>query len=285
MSFTPFGAYERGKAYTFALKPPLSALDGAPLLDPYAVTYTTAGYLAVSEVFPSGRGGAAPVDSAITVVFDRPVAPLTLPSAADELSQPLSIQPATAGRGEWLNSAVYTFRPSPPLKSGQTYSVRVSSDLEAVDGAPMEAGYFWTFETANVSIVSIDPPVGATSLGLEPKIQIRFNQVMDRSAIEGSFYLRLLPSSDDGGLGGSFAWAEDGRGFVFTPEARLELDSVYEAGFSPGLRPELRFGSAQATPSWRYQTVPEPFIAATEPTDGAQDVDRGGFSLYSSHPR
>lgn len=280
LRFTPSGAFERGSAYTLTITPPLRALDGTPLLDPFEVTYTTAGYLAVSEVFPSGRGGAASVDSAITVVFDRPVVPLTLPSAAQELPQPLSIQPAMAGWGEWLNSAVYTFRPASPLKSGQTYRVTVSADIEAVDGAAMESAFTWTFETANASILSIDPPLSATSLGLDPKIQIRFNQVMDRSAIEGAFYLRLLPSSDDVGLGGSFTWAEDGMGFAFAPDARLELDSIYEAGFSPDMVPALRFGSAQAAPSWRYQTVPAPGIVATEPIDGAQDVARGGFSLF-----
>ena len=280
LRFTPVSAYERGQTYTFALKPPLSALDGAPLLDPYEVTYTTVGYLAVSEVFPSARGDAVPVDSAITVVFDRPVAPLTLPSAAADLPQPLSIQPATAGRGEWVSSAVYTFTPAAPLKSGQTYRVTVSSDLEAVDGAPMATGYSWTFDTANPSIISIDPPPGTTSLGLEPKLQLRFNQVMDQRAIEDAFYLRQLPGSDTGDLAGSFVWAEDGLGFAFTPAARLELDEIYEAGFNPGSQSELQISGGQAATSWRYQTVPEPYIKATEPADGAQDVNRGGFSLF-----
>ena len=280
LSFTPAVEFERGRAYTFAITPPLRALDGAPLLDPYEATYSTAGYLFVSEVFPSALGGAAPVDSAITVVFDRPVVPLTLPSAMDDLPQPLSIEPATAGKGEWVNSAVYTFAAESPLKSGQTYSITIASDLVAVDGAEMEAGYSWTFETATASLIAIDPPLDTTSLGLEPKLQVRFNQVMDRSAIEDAFYLRLLPAGDGSGLSGEFVWAEDSMGFAFTPEARLELDSIYEAGFSPDLRPELQFGSAGAAPSWRYQTVPEPSIVATEPTDGAQEVSRGGFSLF-----
>ena len=272
LRFAAVGGFERGRSYTFALKPPLSALDGAPLLDPFQVTYSIAGYLAVSEVFPSGQGGAVPVDSVITVVFDRPVAPLTLPSAAGELPQPLSIQPATTGRGEWVNSAVYTFTPAAPLTNGQTYRVSVAADIAAVDGATMEAGFAWTFDTAKAAIVSVDPPPGASDMGLTPKIQVRFNQVMDQSAIESAFYLRPLPGPDEGGFGGHFTWTEDGRGFVFTPEARLELDSFYAAGFNPGL--------GDAPQSWRYQTVPAPSIVATEPADGAADVARGGFSLF-----
>ncbi len=281
LSFTPASAYERGSAYLFALKPPLSAADGAPLLDPFEATYIAAGYLSVSEVFPNELGGAVAVDSAITVAFDRPVAPLRLPSAADELPRPLSIQPATAGQGEWVNSAVYTFTPAAPLKGGQTYRIKVASDLEAVDGAPMAAGYSWTFETAKPSIISIDPPPGTTSLGLDPRIQARFNQVMDQSAVEDAFYLRMQPSGDvGGGLAGAFVWADDGRGFAFTPVKRLELDSIYEAGFSPDLLPELQIDGGQAAPSWRYGTVPAPYIEATEPADGAQEVNRDGFSLY-----
>ena len=272
LRFTPDKAHARNQDITFALTPPLSAQDGAPLLDPFEVTYTIAGFLTVSEVFPSGQGDDVPVDSAITVVFDRPVAPLTLPSSADDLPQPLDILPATTGRGEWVNSAVYTFTPAAPLFSGQTYQVSVASGIEAVDGAVMEADYVWTFETAEAAIVSIDPPPGATDLSLTPKIQLRFNQVMDTSAVEGAFYLRPLPGRDGGGLGGSFAWAADGMGFAFTPESRLELDAHYEVGFSPSL--EL------AAQTWRYLTVPEPSIIATEPADGAQDVARGGFSLF-----
>lgn len=276
LRFTPVEAHKRNQDITFALRPPLSALDGAPMLDPFEVTYTTAGYLAVSEAFPSGHGGDVPVDSAITVVFDRPVAPLALQSAAGELPQPFDIQPATTGRGEWVNSAVYTFTPAPPLLSGQTYQVTVASEVEAIDGAVMEADYDWTFETAEAAMVSIDPAPGAAGLGLMPKIQVRFNQIMDQNSIEGAFYLRPLPGRDDGGLDGSFAWAEDGMGFAFTPEARLELDSHYEAGFGPA----PQSGSPLSAQSWRYQTVPKPSIVATEPADGAQDVARGGFSLF-----
>ena len=243
-------------------------------------TYTTAGFLSVSEVFPSAKAGPIPVDSAITVVFDQPVVPLTVASAADELPQPLSIQPATAGSGEWVNSAVYTFTPARPLASGQAYRVTLAPDLRAVDGAEMRAEYIWTFETARASIITVDPPPGATSLSLTPKIQVRFNQVMDRSAIEAAFFLRPLPGDREHELAGSFAWADDGMGFAFAPDSHLALDSFYAAGFSPDLLPDLALDSAQATLSWRYQTVPEPAIEATEPANGAQDVHRGGFSLF-----
>ncbi len=280
LSFTPTDEFERDTAYTFALTPPLRSLDGASMLDPFAATYTTASYLSVSEVFPSSRGGAVPVDSAITVVFDRPVVPLTLQSAADDLPQPLSIQPATAGSGEWVNSAVYTFTPTAPLQSGQRYSVTVSPNIVAVDGAEMQAGYAWSFETANASIVAIDPPPGTASLGLEPKIQIRFNQPIGRSAVENAFYLRPSPAGGDDGLNGRFDWADDGLGFAFTPAERLELDSIYEAGFSPDLAPELQVVGEPGEASWRYQTVPAPEIVATEPIAGAQDVARGGFDLF-----
>ena len=249
LSFTPATPYPRDTAITFALTPPLTALDGAPLRDPFQATYTTAGYLAVSEAYPSALGGAAPVDSAITVVFDRPVAPLAVASAVDELPVPLSIEPATAGKGAWVNSAVYTFTPARPLASGQAYRVSVAPDLKAVDGAEMRAEYAWTFETAPASIIGVDPPPGATGLSLAPKIQVRFNQAMDRRAIEAAFYLRPLPGDGEHKLAGSFAWADDGMGFAFAPDSRLELDSFYQAGFSTDLLPDLELGSAQAPPA------------------------------------
>ena len=113
----------------------MQAKDGAPLLYPFDATFATAGYLQIAEVFPQPDSASVPVDSAITVAFDRPVVPLVASIDEDELPHPLVLSPATAGSGEWVNSAVYIFTPSEPLKSVTDYSVTVSADLEAADGS------------------------------------------------------------------------------------------------------------------------------------------------------
>ncbi len=279
LTFSPLGQYQRETTYTFALTPPLQAKDGAQLLDRYRVSYLTTGYLKVAEVLPSPEAGPVATDSTITVVFDRPIVPLILSTDAEDLPPPLKLSPSVAGKGQWINSALYMFEPATPLKSDSTYRATIDIDLKAIDGAVQQRAFSWTFQTAAPTVLSIDPPPGTANLVLEPKLQLRFNQALDRNVIERAFYLRALPGESGAGLSGEFEWADDGIGFVFTPSERLQLDSTYEAGFSPDLMPELRFSNLPGG-SWRYNTVPAPVIMSTEPVDGAENVDRGGFSLY-----
>ena len=123
LTFTPaVEGYQRVTSYTFELNPPLQALDGAKLFDPFVVRYLSAGYLQVSEVLPGPEAGPVATDSAITIVFDRPIVPLTLRTEMDALPQPLQLSPSVAGEGEWINSAIYIFTPSAPLQGDSKYT-------------------------------------------------------------------------------------------------------------------------------------------------------------------
>ena len=261
LTFAPRGEYRRETEYSFVLSPPLKARDGAQLLDPYRVSYLTAGYLNVSEVLPSAEAGPVPTDSAITVVFDRPIVPLTPSVDADDLPQPLSLSPSVHGSGEWINSALYIFTPAQPLNSDSRYTATIDRNLTAIDGSILKRAHSWTFQTAAPSVISIDPPPGTADLALKPKFQLRFNQVLEQNIIEGAFYLRALPGGSDADVSGLLTWADDGMGFVFAPQERLQLDSTYEAGFRPELMRDLRFSNLPDG-SWRYGTTPAPAILA-----------------------
>ena len=198
LTFEPLDQYERDTSYTFAFAPPLQAKDGAPLLDPYRATYLSAGYLEVAEVFPQPESKSVPVDSAITVVFDRPVVPLLASVSEDELPHPLVLSPATGGSGEWVNSAVYVFTPAEPLDSAAEYTVVIAPDLAAVDGATMASAFRWSFKTEAPSIVSLRSSIRRPTIHddrwdairLNPRIQVRFNQAMDPGVVERAFFFR-----------------------------------------------------------------------------------------------
>ncbi|MXX49907.1 MAG: hypothetical protein F4Z39_02460 [Chloroflexi bacterium] len=284
LSFQPDGSYQRGQQYTFSLHAPLAAKDGAPLLDAFHVDFSTVGFLAIAESFPMPDSSLAPVDSAITVAFDAPVVPLVLSPARDDLPQPLSLSPAVAGNGEWVNSAVYVYTPSEPLAGDTQYNVRVAADLAAVDGAVMAGAASWTFTTASPAIVAIDPPPGTDDLILNPRIQVRFDQPLSPNRVERAFRFQALPKSDGPNLGGAFEWAEDGLGFAYIPERRLALDTVYQASFDGELLPSLHIAGAAQAPGWSYTTVGPPRIIATEPRAGERDASAYGLSLYFASP-
>lgn len=285
LTFEPLDHYQRDTSYSFAITPPLQAKDGAPLLDPYRVTYLSAGYLEVAEVFPQPESKSVPVDSAITVVFDRPVVPLLASVSEDVLPHPLVLSPATSGSGEWINSAVYVFTPAAPLASAAEYTVAIAPDLAAVDGAGLASAFRWSFTTEAPSVVSIHPrPTSRRSwdrwddIRLNPRIQLRFNQAMDRPVVEQAFYFRAGLESEAVDVAGAFEWAEDGKGFAFIPDVRLWYDTEYEAGFPAGQK------FSRTGRSWSYRTVRRPAIARTYPANGAIDVSSGGFSLHFASP-
>ena len=278
LTFEPLDQYQRDTSYTFALTPPLQAKDGAPLLDPLRLTYLSAGYLEVAEVFPQPESKSVPVDSAITIVFDRPVVPLLASVSEDELPHPLVLSPATGGSGEWVNSAVYVFTPAKPLASAAEYTVLVATDLEAVDGAAIASAFRWSFTTEAPSVTTVNPRPTSDALPLNPRIQLRFNQVMDRPVVERAFFFRAGKEPDAREIKGAFEWAEDDKGFAFVPNERLQPEKNYKVGFPPGLTFSPK-GYA-----WTYKTVPLPAIKGTYPEDGSADIPTGGFSIFFASP-
>ena len=108
--------------YTFTLHPTVLAVDGTPLVDAHVVTYTSAGFLQVLETLPSDDAVQVPVDSEITVVFDRPVIPLLTSASAIDLPQPLLLSPSVNGvrrvdqqRSLYIHAGRTPFKKEPPI--------------------------------------------------------------------------------------------------------------------------------------------------------------------------
>ena len=284
LTFTPSAEYDRDTQYTFQLTPTIVALDETPLVDAYSVTYTSVGFLQIAEVYPSAEGGFVPTDSDITVIFDRPVIPLLMSTEMDELPQPLQIEPTVEGTGEWINTSMYVFRPEAALQGGISYTASIMDTLEAIDGSRLETSYVWTFRTSPPEITSIDPSPDTTDLILDPKIQVRFSQPMDEATVESAFFLRLESSAPTSEVAGTFEWADDGQGFMFTPDAQLELSSVYDVGLDGEVSSKTGSTDLRGQRAWKYSTVPYPEIIGTDPVDGSQGVSRGGFSIFFASP-
>jgi len=284
LTFTPTAEYERDTSYTFQLAPTIEALDGTPLLDPFVATYNSVGFLEVAEVFPTAEGGFIPANSDVTIIFDRPVIPLLMSTEIDELPDPLQILPATEGVGEWINTSMYVFTPSQPLKGGTTYTASVAAGLEAVDGSVLDIPIVWTFQTAPPEITSINPSPGETDLILDPEVQVRFSQPMNQQSVEDAFYMRLDSLAVTPDITGTFEWAEDGQGFRFISDTQLELASVYNLGLDGEVSSLSGSTDLRGQRTWSYSTVPYPAIVGTDPVDGAEGVSRGGFTIYFASP-
>ena len=285
VTFTPAEDYAQATTYMVTVSDALRAQNGTPLAEAATLSFSTVGSLTVREVLPAPGSTGIETDALITVIFSRPVVPLTIAEDMGDLPNPLAITPAVEGEGEWLNTSIYVFRPEPALAGGTEYTVTVPAGLEAADGATLNEPVRWTFRTVNPAIVETAPLDGAVDVGLDEEIMVRFNQPMNRESVEAGFYLRPDTQSE-GSVEGTFEWAEDSAGFSFTPAENLRLDTFYTAGFDSA----TTFGQGGDMPltgqsEWSFVTVPLPAIIQTSPFDGQTDAPPyGGFTIYFASP-
>ncbi len=287
LRFSPSAAYDNASSYTISVGSALTAVDGATLADAYQLTLNTVGNLAVSDVLPAAGSTGIETQSVITVIFNRPVVPLVSNEDRGTLPNPLTIDPAVDGTGEWLNTSIYVFHPDPALAGGTDYTVTVKAGLTAVDGATLPLADSWSFRTLDPAIVEVTPKDQVSDVGLNDPIKITFNQAMDQASVESSFYLR--PAGDTAGAGTVavvFYWSDDSTVFTVTPAHNLALDTLYDAGFAPAQALAIN-GQASLTgfTNWSFNTVPAPGIVGTDPFDGQTDVPLyNSFSIYFAGP-
>jgi uncharacterized protein YfaS (alpha-2-macroglobulin family) len=277
--FVPGAPLKRASTYEVMLRETAKSADGIPLAAPVRFRFATAGFLEVGQVIPADGAADVQPNATITVFFNRPVVPLTAIEMQTNLPQPLTFDPPIAGRGEWLNTAIYTFIPSAPLAGGATYTGRIAAGLTDVTGNPLQSEYTWRFTVARPQVVTINPFDGATLVPLQPSITLRFNVPVDPASARAAFRLR---GSDGADIPGDLQVTDET--LVFTPAQRLEFDTRYTVeaaasltGISGGLGMANDFSAT-------FQTVPRLRILETDPRDGETNARRGGLTIRFNAP-
>jgi hypothetical protein len=126
--FTPDSSLERQQQYEVQIADTAEAQNGLPLRSPARFQLETVGFLDVSQVIPAAGGSDIQTDAAITVMFNRPVVPLVSTGQQANLPNPLNIEPAVDGQGDWVSSSIYRFVPDGPLDGATNYSVTSKPD-------------------------------------------------------------------------------------------------------------------------------------------------------------
>lgn len=266
LRFTPARPLERSTVYDAILTQQATAADGAPLAEPFTFRFSTPGFLEVTQVIPAGGTTDVETNPTITVMFNRPVVPLTSLAQAENFPQPLEFEPAISGSGEWLNTSIYVFRPDRDIAGGTTFKARVKAGLEDVSGNTLLPNNFeWQFTTQPPEVVFTEPNDGQTLVPIENAIKITFNQPIDDASARERFKL------DAGGLfGGNIPGQFEvlSNTLTFTPAERLEFDATYQVTIDAGVT-NAAGGSGMRQPySFRFTTVPLPRIVETRPADG-----------------
>ncbi|MCX6789068.1 MAG: MG2 domain-containing protein, partial [Candidatus Gribaldobacteria bacterium] len=87
----------------------------------------------VVAIFPA-TGSEAPADSKITVVFNRPMVPVTTIDQLESQDIPVEISPATLGKFKWISSNTLQFIPKDYLKMSANYTVKIKQGFVSLDG-------------------------------------------------------------------------------------------------------------------------------------------------------
>jgi len=283
MQFTPSEPLERSIVYDVVLTQDATAEDGAPLAEPFTFRFSTPGFLKVTQVIPADGTVDVETKPTITVMFNRPIVPLTSLEESAKFPQPLEFEPAIAGKGEWLNTSIYVFTPDGDIPGGTTFKATVKAGLQDVSGKTLLADDFeWQFVTQPPEVVFTTPNDGQTLIPIESAIQVTFSQPIDAQSAMDNFNLSAT-GLFGGGIEGDFEIVDNT--LTFTPTERLDFDTTYAVTIDVGVTGAAG-GKGMVNPySFRFTSVPLPRIVETYPSDGQNDApSHTNFTIVFNTP-
>ena len=125
--------YARGATYSVELP------ARAGLKEPLSFSFVVEGKLAVSMVVPAPDTAEVPLDGALLVQFNRPVAPMTVLEEAPQ-KDVLRLEPTVDGSGKWLTSTTYIFRPATTWAPATSYVATVPAGVSDTLGVHSGGG-------------------------------------------------------------------------------------------------------------------------------------------------
>jgi hypothetical protein len=267
--FKPVKALARATTYDVILTQDATADSGEPLRQPYTFRFATAGFLEVAQVIPAPDSADVETDATITVMFNRPVVPLTSLKQMEGLPDPLIFEPAVEGTGEWLNTSIYVFTPSAPLSGGIKYTAKVNAGLQDIAGAVLAEDYVWHFTTVPPKVIWVQPRDGAELVDINTPITVQFNQPIDPASAQQAFTLKaggLL----QGNVEGTFDIQD--TTLIFTPTQALNFNTRYQVAVAAGVMSQAGGQGMVAPHTWQFTTVPLPRIVSTYPKHGERNA-------------
>jgi len=249
--------------YTVTLSTDLRAADGTALGAPLSFTYDTEAAFAVQRVFPPKGSQAVPLDAEITVVFNKPVAPLTSREAAPPL--PLEITPAVEGQGAWVSSTIYVFRPDHPLCSDATYTVRLPASVTSLSGETLTEPLVWRFTTRAVKVTDLRVDDQWADANNNPALYVRrdaavritFSDPMDEDSVAQALSITAADGSPAPPY--TLRWNERATKLTIVPQGLYAPDTRYIVTLST--EAQARDGGHLVAPaSTVFQTAGRPAV-------------------------
>lgn len=264
--FTPQESLARDAVYQVSLADSAAGENGVPLEETINFMVQTVGYLEVSQISPADGSQQVDPNSALTVLFNRPVVPLMASHEQDQLPSPVTITPQIEGKGEWVSTSIYRFTPTGGWNGATAYQVTVNSGLTDVTGGVLAAAVTTNFTTQSPLVLSTVPyPDQNQVIPTEP-FYISFNMPMDVASTNAAVSINPAVPLE-------FGWDEAQTQLTITPTQRLELGTRYEINVASSAQASTGQAGLDQSYIIPFYTVPLPAVSYTYPADGETDID------------
>ncbi|MCK4781436.1 hypothetical protein KAS79_00725 [Candidatus Parcubacteria bacterium] len=144
----------------------------------------------IIAIFPK-ENSEAPENSEITIVFNRPMVPLTTLGYLEEKDIPVEITPATEGRFKWITTRNLQFIPKERLKRASNYKVKIKSGMVSMDNLEVR-GQEIEFFTRKLRYLNLTQG----RIIYNQPISIYFNQPVDLEKIKNEISLENITTGE-----------------------------------------------------------------------------------------
>ena len=181
MLFQPSAALALSGTYTVTVDPQAERRDRAVLGQSVVIRYFVAGPPAVVQKIPPPGSDTVAPNQPVTIVFDRPMVPLTTISERGmQLAEwPVTITPALEGTWKWLSTTTAEFAPRKGFAPGTQYRVSVPAGIASAQGEKTTQDFSWKFSTQRPKWIRAEPSEGYASASPKVEIVLTFNQNID----------------------------------------------------------------------------------------------------------
>jgi uncharacterized protein YfaS (alpha-2-macroglobulin family) len=163
----------------------------------------------VVSVFPA-NDAEAPEDSKITIVFNRPMVPVTTLDELKDKKIPVEITPKTKGKFKWISTNTLQFIPEEQLQGSSNYTIKIKNEFLSMDGLKVPE-FESKFKTRNLRYSDDNSYVKVSGQVYDKPLRIYFNQPVDLDKIKKEIKLVDRSSNKEVSFVAEYANLEKGE--------------------------------------------------------------------------
>ncbi|MBP7056890.1 Ig-like domain-containing protein [Candidatus Gracilibacteria bacterium] len=249
------------------------------LQTPFYQQFETAGPIQVLMTLPKDQSDS--IDTPVTVVFDRPMVPVTTLAGSENLGLPLQFTPSLAGTYKWLGSNTVQFTPT-NIREATTYSVTVPKGITDLYGNALASDVTWQFDTPHPQILYTFPGNQFEKAGPNTEVVVRFNQAVDQISLEQNIQWQVKDKAEK--VPFTARLEENGKKAILTPNQPLAWATTFEVLVKKEVKSAEGTKTLDAPLEWTFVTVGKPVVGATVPTERAIVPASYGVQINFSNP-